>query len=97
MLNLGTDLDLRSYLMKHFYDVTMQGTEYLGLTADELCDMLRDDELNVKGEEDVFETVLAWVDHDPKVRSQRFYQLLQCVRLGLMHTAYFIENVSVSY
>nr|XP_004661412.2 kelch-like protein 38 [Jaculus jaculus]XP_044999960.1 kelch-like protein 38 [Jaculus jaculus] len=58
------------------------------LCALELRDYLGDDALCGE-EEKVFETLMAWVKHDPQTRRQYMQELLQQVRLQYIHPAFF--------
>lgn len=55
--------------------------------------MLAADELNVKSEEAVWECALRWVHHDPERRKQHIVTLMRSIRLGLLDTQFFLENV----
>lgn len=56
--------------------------------------MLAADELNVKSEEAVWECALRWVNHDPENRKHHIVTLMKSIRLGLLDTQFFLENVS---
>lgn len=75
-----------------------------------IIEILNSDELNVKSEQAVFDSILRWIDYKPDERKKVlrkqeiiysllniFYKnivdLLQCVRLGLLTTNFFIEKV----
>ncbi|KAJ8865784.1 hypothetical protein PR048_033306 [Dryococelus australis] len=84
----------RKYTLQHFTSVSQESQGILQLPVDELCAFIRDDELNVRSEEVVWECVLTWMQHDLQERRQHMPLLLGCVRLGLLDTTYFITNVS---
>lgn len=81
------------YIMHNFYQVSSSSNEFLQLTADELADILARDELNVKNEELVFDSVLRWIDYDPERRKSSIAKLMRSIRLGLLTTQYFVEKV----
>lgn len=81
------------YIMHNFYQVSTLSNEYLQLSADELADILSRDELNVKNEELVFDSVLRWIDYDAERRKSSMAKLLRSIRLGLLTTQYFVEKV----
>ena len=83
--------------MQNFYEVSLKSNELLCLNIDQLIEILSTDDLNVKNEEIVFDTILRWINHDPENRKQHTTELLKCVRLGLLSTQYFVEKVKVSY
>lgn len=82
-----------SYLMKHFSDIFVVSNEYLQLNIDELCDIIDADELNVRNEELVFDSVLRWIDYDTDRRKNCIARLLKVIRLGLLSTQFFVEKV----
>ena len=81
------------FLMQNFSEVFTHSSEFLQLPVDEVCYILESDELNVKNEEIVFDSVLRWIDYDPERRKSSISQLLRCIRLGLLSTQYFVEKV----
>lgn len=55
--------------------------------------ILRDDELNARTEELVFEAIQAWIEWRPLERNAHLPKLLSCPRYGLMASRYFKEQV----
>lgn len=51
------------------------------------------DELNVKSEQTVWELVLRWINHDSDSRKDYIVDLMKNIRLGLLDTQFFLENV----
>lgn len=47
-------------------------------------DIISDDELNTRDEDNVWKLCIKWIDHDPDSRKQHVAKLMQGVRLGLM-------------
>ena len=84
------------FLLEYFPIIALKSNELLALNLGMLRDLLASDELNVKNEEIVFDTILRWINHDPDNRKSQIVPLLQCVRLGLLSTQYFVEKVKVS-
>ena len=83
------------YLLENFATVAIKSNELLSLTIEQLVVLMSTDDLNVKNEEIVFDTILRWINHDPENRKQYIINLLKCVRLGLLSTQYFVEKVKV--
>lgn len=81
------------FLVQNYSLVYSKSNEFLQLTADDLVDILSQDELNVKNEELVFESVLRWIYYDPERRSVCMPKLLRAIRLGLLSLKYFYEKV----
>ncbi|RXN29310.1 kelch 10 [Labeo rohita] len=81
------------YILKHFEEVLQVSEEFLELSLEQLEEIIDKDELNVKQEEVVFEAVLHWIDYAPESRSKHIAMLLPKVRMGLMTSDYFINNV----
>ncbi|KAK7861883.1 hypothetical protein R5R35_002850 [Gryllus longicercus] len=87
------EADARIFIMRRFVDVSRYSEEILHLPANELTDILGADELNVKTEEVAWECVLRWIDFDPENRRCHVVPLMKNVRLGLLDTQFFLENV----
>lgn len=81
------------YIIKEFTIIAEQGNELMKLTRNEFRQIIEDNQLNVKREEDVWDVLMQWVDTDPKKRKNDLVFLLPKVRFGLMDSKYFIENV----
>lgn len=83
------------YAMEHFTEIAQNQNEILQLSLTEMMELISSEELNVRSEETVFDCVLRWINHDPDGRKQNIVPLMKCVRLGLLSTTYFLENVKV--
>ncbi|CAM4706240.1 unnamed protein product [Leuciscus chuanchicus] len=81
------------YILQHFEEVLLVPEEFLELSLEQLEEIIDEDELNVRQEEVVFEAVLHWIYHAPENRRKHIAVLLPKVRLGLMSSDYFINNV----
>lgn len=81
------------YILQNFHKI-LEYQEYLKLDFNTLEEFLRDDHLNVKNEEVVFETVRKWIEYCPiPQRTSRLIELFQCIRFGLMSFVYFTTEV----
>nr|XP_022918418.1 kelch-like protein 10 isoform X2 [Onthophagus taurus] len=81
------------YIMRFFVQIASQSNELLGLSLNDLQEIINDDELNVKSEETVWEVILKWINHDPEDRKKHIVSLMKCIRLGLLDTQFFLEHV----
>lgn len=75
--------------------VSESSEEFIEMSVESLVALLSEDRLHVKGEEQVWEAGLRWIDHAPGDRRQHAHQVLRCVRLGLLESAYFMEKVKL--
>jgi len=82
--------------MEHFTDIATKSNELLMLSDEAMVEIISSDDLNVKNEEIVFESIIRWINHDPTNRRQHIAKLLRCIRLGLLSTQYFVETVKVT-
>ncbi|XP_058792631.1 kelch-like protein 10 [Phymastichus coffea] len=83
----------RKYVRRHFREILEESAELVELECDELEAILRDDELNARTEELVFEAVRAWTEWRPSERAAQLPRLLGCPRYGLMSSRFFRERV----
>ncbi|KAI8421797.1 hypothetical protein MSG28_009754 [Choristoneura fumiferana] len=58
--------------------------EFLSLQVDQLASLLKSDDLNVVTEENVFESLMTWVQHDCPKREQHLPTLLKLIKLPLL-------------
>jgi len=77
------------FVRQHFLDV-VKGDEFLQLPKQALRNLLREDLLQVRSENQVFEAVEAWILHDFCRRKDFAVELLSNVRLPLL-TLEFLE------
>ncbi|XP_076008553.1 kelch-like protein 10 [Genypterus blacodes] len=80
------------FIACHFTEVCTS-PEFLELSVEELSQIIEDDKLDVKEESIVFEAVLRWINHSTQERSRYISLFLPKVRLALMTSDYFKNNV----
>lgn len=81
------------YIMRNFAQIATQSQEILTLSLPEIQEIINADDLNVKSEEIVWETILRWIDYDTEARKKHIVALMKCIRLGLLDTQFFLERV----
>lgn len=86
----------RAFALLNFPEVA-QHEEFLDLHKEELQQYLASDELSIGREEVVFEVVMRWVYHGVEYRRPMLKDLLQHVRLPLLHPNYFVQTVSGTF
>jgi len=78
------------YTRRHFMAV-VNGEEFVDMSLDQLKGLISDDELQVKCEEEVFDSVMKWLRSDIK-RGVHTFELLSLVRLPLLSKEYIIDQ-----
>lgn len=68
--------------------------EFLMLPPSHLGDLLMDDEIVISREEDLYELLLKWVDHNRDERTKHFPSLLEKIRLPQVNPDYFEEIIA---
>ena len=81
------------FTLRNFQDV-INNEEFLLLNAEQLCDIIQSDELNVVSEEEVFKAVLKWVHFDLVDRRNKLKDVLQHVRLPVLNAKFLVSVVS---
>lgn len=83
------------FILVHFEETALQSEtqEFQTLTVEEFEEILLQDKLNVKMEEYVFESVLKWISHNEQNRKDLIHRLLLHLRLGMINTDYFMNNI----
>ncbi|XP_076440331.1 kelch-like ECH-associated protein 1 [Babylonia areolata] len=74
------EVKARKFILKHFCDV-IQSEEFLTLSFCQVSSLLKQDELNIKCESEVYQAVIRWVQHEMDSRLCKLEYLLQAVRL----------------
>ncbi|XP_057690458.1 kelch-like protein 38 [Corythoichthys intestinalis] len=78
--------------MKNFYDVS-HSEDMCELSLPELMGYLEDDSLCAE-EEQVFETLVAWIRYDPLPRRSAISDLFKKVRLRYIHPTYLFQFIA---
>lgn len=68
--------------------------EFLMLPPSHLGDLLMDDDIVIPREEDLYELLLKWVEHNREERIKHFPSLLQKIRLPQINPEYFEEIIA---
>lgn len=80
------------YLQNNFIDV-VESDEFLLLPVNQLLEIISNDELNVRCEEQVYQAVMNWIKYDLDERKQYLAQLMSNVRLPLLDTKFLVTKV----
>lgn len=90
-----SDLEIKGklYIRQNFARILKECNEFKSLSFQELEDILKDDELNVKNEEIVFQAIKIWVEHDLQNRKVYIPSLLTCIRYGHISYKYFKSKI----
>lgn len=80
------------FIERHFTQVC-QEEEFLQLSAYQLIALIRRDELNVQGEQEVYNAVLKWVKYDEENRYPRMEHILFSVRCQFLTPTFLREQM----
>ena len=83
----------RKFIQKHFPEVS-KSDEFLSLSFEDVYEIVSKDELNIAGEDVVFQAVISWVKKDVDLRKDLLPQLLTQVRLPLLSPEYLTDHVA---
>ncbi|XP_055874716.1 kelch-like protein 2 [Biomphalaria glabrata] len=82
----------QTYTEQHFTEV-VHYDEFLSMGVEAVCKLISSDRLTVTSEEQVYEAVMSWVNHNLPARQDCIEQLLENVRLPLMNQDYIVQKV----
>ena len=80
------------FMEQRFPEIALH-EEFLELTFEEVRKIVSDSNLNVRGEEQVYEATMSWIKHNLEKRKIHLADLLQCVRMPLMSATYLSREV----
>ena len=80
------------FMQQRFPEIALH-EEFLEVEFKELVAVVSDSHLNIRGEEQIYEAVIAWIKHDLKSRKNHIGDILKCVRMPLMSTTYLSREV----
>lgn len=82
----------RKYIRKHFCEV-IKCDEFLMLNPCQMVSLVKQDELNVHCESEVFRAVIRWVEHDSEQRLEVLEGLLSSVRLNFLPPTFLEQQL----
>lgn len=88
----NTLLKLSSSFTCHHFMQVCKNQEFYQLSADQLANLLKSDDLNVPSEQDVFNALISWIQHDAANREKAIPDLLALIRLPLLEPT-VIRNI----
>lgn len=83
------------YIMRFFVSIATVSEELVTLSLGDLQEIINADELNVKSEETVWDSILRWINHDPEDRKKHIVSLMKCIRLGNELLEFQIDFISL--
>jgi hypothetical protein len=78
------------YLLRHLLEQNLQNLQ-VGLPS--LIILLKDDRLNARCEELVWEAIKSWIEKEKDERADSLEQLIKCLRINLLSEEYFKNDV----
>ena len=82
----------KNFIIANF-SILAKTEEFLNMSRNEVEMWISSDEINVSAEEDVFEFILAWIDHNKVDRKKYFFTLFRHVRPVYISRDYFRTNI----
>ncbi|KAL9967493.1 hypothetical protein ACROYT_G025727 [Oculina patagonica] len=86
----------RKFINSNFTTVAASD-EFLNLPSHEVEKWISSDEIVIDGEENVFEIILRWIDHNKSERSVKFGELFCHVRLTTISRDFLIKEFVTNY
>ncbi|XP_055354674.1 kelch-like protein diablo [Paramacrobiotus metropolitanus] len=77
----------RAFALEHFASLCY-AAEFLDLDANEICQLIASDELNVEKEEQVVDAVLRWLEHSSDTRMPHVTEMARHIRVPLLAAGY---------
>lgn len=84
--------DINDYISKHFLAVSKE-EEFLSLPVDVFLSLLKQDDLYVEDETDIFHAAIRWLQYEPG-RREFAARALSCVRLPLLRPEFLADVVA---
>ena len=82
----------RKFINSNFTTVTAS-KEFLNLPSSVVDEWISSDDIVIDAEENVFEIIIRWIDHDKSERSGKFSELFSHVRLTCVSRDYLLSHV----
>ena len=82
----------RDFICTHFTSVVEQ-EDFLNLSVEELEKWISSDEIRVRGEEDVFQAIVKWLEEKECRQREMFFELFRNVRLVYISRNYVFKEI----
>ena len=82
----------RDFIYANFTRV-VEHEDFLNLTINEVEEWISSDEIRVRGEEDVFEAIVKWVEQKGSGEREKFFELFRHVRLIYLSRNYVLNDI----
>ncbi|CAF1499619.1 unnamed protein product [Rotaria magnacalcarata] len=83
----------KRFVLKKFSQVAQQD-EWLHVSAQKIVEFIKEDDLRVASEDEVFEACLRWLNHAPEQRKTDFHSILQYIRLAFISPYVLMDKVA---
>ena len=80
------------YMRNNFPEV-IESEEFFLLPVNQLIEIISNDELNVRNEEQVYQAVMNWIRYNIDERRQYLAELMMHVRLPLVDTKFLVKFI----
>ena len=84
--------EARDFICTHFTSVVEQ-EDFLNLSVEELEKWISSDEIRVRGEEDVFQAIVKWLQEKKCRQREMFFELFRSVRLVYISRNYVFKEI----
>lgn len=81
-----------SFTAKNFMEIYQNSEEFLRMNVEQLSTLLKNNDLNVTSEEDVFKALVKWLNHSDE-RKKNIQSLLPLVKLSLLSPVFISDHV----
>ncbi|CAF3705559.1 unnamed protein product [Rotaria sordida] len=81
------------YLMQNFIKIIKINKSFFELSIEQLIELIANDDLNIRNEENLFDACIKWIDYDIEKRKSFITQLIHNLRLGLIPIQLFITKI----
>lgn len=82
----------KRFMIENFLKV-QSSEEFFKMSEEELAEIIADDDLNVKNEEQIFNSIRAWINFDVMPRRDSFFELLSHVRLPFISRTFLLNTI----
>merc|ERR1719481_2307343 len=81
-----------NYILEHFGEIVKQ-EEFLKVNKEDLLVFIASDKIGVDNEEQVFDCILSWIDHDRSLRSGFLQDLMKHIRFSNISSEYLVNKI----
>lgn len=83
----------KRFVLKKFSQVVQQD-EWLHVPTEKIIEFIKEDDLRISSEDEVYDACVRWLNHSPEQRKADFHKILEHIRLAFMSPYVLVDKMA---